>query len=637
VAVEWMPTWERPIRIPERVVMRPAEPAAALAGERGTWVLPFELAEDVDAGTALKLQLSGGRNNKADLIGNWAEDPAGAGLITVEDGTGSALACSPGVNLRNWVITVGERGLEKGDVVRVMLREVEATRVRFLSKFFVLHREPGESGKETKAPAGNYWTDANHHVVVGACMMHVLGNEIEHLRAYAPSQANPGEEIAVLVRPEDAWGNLSCQRPGKLRVFCDGQVLASRTEAVGDSTCVRVKVTPTRKGVHRLVVKDEGRGLEAVTNPVVCGKTSEKKQVLWGVIHGHTEMSDGVGTQNYYFHQIRNEAGLNFSATSDHDSAWEHYDRLWTMTCETVKRWNEPGAFTVFLGYEWAKWRKWGDGDRNVIYLEDDRPIYRSDDGHYPAPSDLFRALKNEKAIVIPHHTGHAGNWCDWKDHDVTCERLVELYQVRGSFETSGERGNPTPEHSDSPRVEGYVQNALATGWRVGFTGGGDDHSGHAGTDYVNPVAKEPYKAGLMSVEATGCTREEIWDALWNRRVVATTGPRMILTYRLNGKSMGSELSARDDTGLAGSRRIEIEFHGTADVERIDIIRNNELVKRFAGNEVDCTVGWEDTQPLEAVLMGPAKFSANRFCFYYVRVVQKDGEAAWASPTWVEK
>ena len=110
----------------------------------------------------------------------------------------------------------------------------------------------------------------------------------------------------------------------------------------------------------------------------------------------------------------------------------------------------------------------------------------------------------------------------------------------------------------------------------------------------------------------------------------------MILRWTLNGKPMGSELSLTDDEELSRSRRIAVEFHGTAGVERIDIIRNNELAARFENLEMDSTVEWEDAEPLENVLMGPAKFCASRFCFYYIRVVQTDGEAAWASPIWIE-
>lgn len=35
-------------------------------------------------------------------------------------------------------------------------------------------------------------------------------------------------------------------------------------------------------------------------------------------------------------------------------------------------------------------------------------------------------------------------------------------------------------------------------------------------------------------------------------------------------------------------------------------------------------------------MMPPAKYCDRPFCFYYVRVVQADGQAAWASPIWID-
>ena len=374
-----------------------------------------------------------------------------------------------------------------------------------------------------------------------------------------------------------------------------------------------------------------------LANPTICRSAGGGHLVLWGMIHGHTEMSDGAGSIGYYFRQMRDEAGLDFAAPGDHDHLWETPDAFWKATCAAVSEWNEPGRFVTFPGYEWAKWRRNGDGDRNVYYLEDDRPMYRSDYGEFPTPPDLFGALEGERAIVIPHHTAHSGNFCDWKDHDPERERLVEIYQMRGSYESSAEDGNPLPERYDAPPVAtGYVSRALAMGWRVGFTGGGDDHTGHSGTEFPIPAGRARYKAGLMSVQATEPTREAIWAALWNRRTVATTGARMLLSYELNGHCMGSELDLRLHPDLARERRLHVEFHGTAPADRIDIIRNNEVVKSFAGGGPDCEVSWEDDAPLLGLLLPPAAFSKTPFCFYYVRAIQADGEAAWASPIWID-
>jgi hypothetical protein len=177
------------------------------------------------------------------------------------------------------------------------------------------------------------------------------------------------------------------------------------------------------------------------------------------------------------------------------------------------------------------------------------------------------------------------------------------------------------------------VREALALGWRVGFTAGGDDHCGKWGTEGL--IGN--YKQGLMCVEAHECCREAIFAAMYERRVVATTGARMLLTYRLNGRPMGSEISVTEVPELATFRRLNIEFHGTGEVDRIDVIRNNIVVHSVPGaGERDISVAWDDRDPLDVILLPAAKFCSHPFAYYYVRVVQQDGEVAWASPVWID-
>ncbi|MCM8788419.1 MAG: DUF3604 domain-containing protein [Candidatus Omnitrophica bacterium] len=372
----------------------------------------------------------------------------------------------------------------------------------------------------------------------------------------------------------------------------------------------------------------------AISNPVICRRNRDQCSLYWEMMQAHTEMSDGFGTIDYFFHQLKNEADLDFGATGDHDHLWETNDQMWGKTCRSVKKWKKEGKFVTFLGYEWAKWRRNGDGDRNVYYFENYKPIYRSDDGCYPNPQALFEALKKEKALVIPHHTAHGGNFCDWKDHEVEKERLIEIYQVRGSYECAEEDGNPVPECNTiretwQPFKDGYVINTLLLGWRCGFTGGGDDHDSHSGIDFTQGPCN--YKDGLTGVFAKELTRKGIWDGLWNRRTIATTGARIYLYYSLNGYPLGSEILFSSNE----KRKFHIVFHGTDVVERIEIIRNGRPVFSYNENKLDIEITWEDSIPVKDILLQPTRFSKEPFAFYYIRAVQKNREVAWASPVWI--
>ena len=624
----FVPPWERPIRIPGRVPVMHVEPGFAIVEEKSQWRLTFQLAEDVAGGAELKLQMFGGRNNRS-TFQKWRLDcPVGPADMRAATADGAPLAIRPDRSAGTLVLTVPQEGLAEGALVHVDLDDPEhggvcAPSNRLLNKFFVLHR-PGPDGDPPPT-----WCGESLGLIVGACTMHVLGGPMDHIHAYAPSQAVVGELIEVLVRPEDRFDNLSHQRLGKVDAFLGDDKLDARAEPVTDSVCVRLRLELPREGVHRVRVREAGGGAEATAAPTLCTASPRPGAVYWGMIHGHTEMSDGTGTLDHYFHQLRDEAGLDFAAPGDHDHLHETSGEMWEVTCEKVRQWHQPGRFVTFLGYEWAKWRQNGDGDRNVYYRQDSRPLYRSDHGEHPTPPDLFRALADEQAIVIPHHTGHRGNFCDWKDHDPVCERLVEIYQVRGSYECPEAEGNPLDEHfPDPPFTEGYVRRALALGWRVGFTAGGDDHGGYAGTGKC--------KDGLMSVEAAARTREAIWEAMWNRRVVATTGARLLLSWELNGHPMGSELDVGEEPELASCRALKIGFHGTAPISELTVIRNNRVVLCVHPGTLDGGLSWQDTEPLHDTLLPAAKFCDHPFCFYYVRLAQADGETAWASPIWID-
>lgn len=649
-----MPLWRRPIRIPEDIEITHADPAYATAGERGQWRVPFRLSKDVAAGSKLKVQLWGGRNNRIVFEQPQTDDPGADAYIAAELGDGTRLTLreddtrkKPGTYvLEGW----NAAGLKAGDTLVVILGDKsgggggsKASTQHGKDKFFVLYSVPSDDA-EQKLPnwtGGNIWNSETARYMVAACTMHVLGAEPAVLRAYAPAQCRPGEEVAITIRPEDKYGNAAAESVKSVDVLLEGEQLPVRIERIEDCTALRAHVKLAVAGTHRLVVREPESGMEVVTNPVLCREADVGQDIYWGMIHGHTEMSDGTGSLETYFHQLRHEVGLDFCAPGDHDHLFETPDELWKVTCEAVKRWNVPGEFVTFPGYEWAKWRQNGDGDRNVYFPVDDRPMYRSDDSEYPAPPDLFRVLKEkgEKAIVIPHHPGHRGNFCDYKDHGPEFERLVEIFQTRGGYECSEEDGNPVPERKvmGGPYVDGFVRRALALGWRIGFTAGGDDHSGHWGTEFLFGGSAGAYKQGLMSVEAEARTREAIWDALYERRVVATTGTRMLLHYELDGSPMGSELRVADQPGLAGKRALFVEFHGTGELDRIDIIRNNKEVHTVPGDGTkDLSFTWEDTDPIDEIRMPAAKFCDHPFTFYYVRAVQKDNEVAWASPVWID-
>ena len=181
---------------------------------------------------------------------------------------------------------------------------------------------------------------------------------------------------------------------------------------------------------------------------------------------------------------------------------------------------------------------------------------------------------------------------------------------------------------------EGFVERALALGWRVGSTAGGDDHTSHPG-DLTLRGGTPPRTPGLLAVRAKEKTRQAIWQALYDRSCYGTTGARIIVDFSVNGAPMGSELWLEERPALRHARTLSIDAHGTAVIEKIEVVRNNEVLLTHEGTTCDEGISVEDADPFDEAAFEPGPHWPTPFLFYYLRITQADGEMAWVSPVWV--
>lgn len=376
----------------------------------------------------------------------------------------------------------------------------------------------------------------------------------------------------------------------------------------------------TEPGIKFITVRDRASGVSARSNPVLVSASRLEERLYWGDIHSQTFFSDGLRCPEELYAFARDEAFLDVFALSDHSERLT--DRQWDYFVHVTNDFNAPHTFATLVGQEWTSRRM---GHRNLYYPGGSGPIVRSTDPAQSELKDIYRIARAEGALVIPHHSANVAMGVDWDlGHDPKVERLAEVYSIWGNSERPASAGNPRPIRAHGGEKEGrHVMDALRRGRRFGLIGGGDIHDGRPGDD-LHSQQKTPdhypllWRQGILGVWAPRLTREAVFEALWNRRVFATTNVRMLLDFRVCGHPMGS--AARH----SGPRPIRIRAASEVAVSTVEIVKNGEDHMRLAPN--CCDVTCEEMDP-----------EADSDAWYYARVTRSDGEMAWSSPIWIEK
>ena len=163
---------------------------------------------------------------------------------------------------------------------------------------------------------------------------------------------------------------------------------------------------------------------------------------------------------------------------------------------------------------------------------------------------------------------------------------------------------------------------------------GSDTHTGSPGSA-LRVKMQSRHRGGLTAVCTDAFTRPALWAGLRDRRCYATTGARIILKFEVEGYPMGSEIDiGGPDDPLIKGRAITVKVYGTSRISRIDIVRNNADICSYRGDNEVVQFRWVDAQDLTRISI-PRPASRHPLTYYYVRVLQEEGEMAWSSPVWL--
>lgn len=388
-------------------------------------------------------------------------------------------------------------------------------------------------------------------------------------------------------------------------------------------------------GVYRAyAAKDETGDLLAASNPLeITSPGDHREEVYWGEIHTHTEMSDGSGEYGELFRHAREEGCLDFTAAADH--AVNFTDNQWAWMQDLTNAWNEPGRFVTLVGYEWGGRQM----HRNVYTARDHLALVRGRMLPTSEVSDLWSRYHGDDQVVGGGHSS-LGHGMVWDGHDPAVERFIEIYAMWGASdfrdsplappwiqsEAFGEKAGANLNwRPDNPRFI-PVNEILKTGARLGFTGGGDCHEARPGFSAEDPDGQGTtpqshswlirYRCGMTAALAESLDRKSLIRALRERRTYATTGARILLDFSVSDLPMGS-------AGKAGEAVCRVAIHADSELQEAQIIRDGRVVHVEPLEGLDAQWTWRDPDP-------PVSES-----YYYLHVIQQDGQRAWSSPVWV--
>jgi hypothetical protein len=542
-------------------------------------------------------------------VGNWAEAPGYTRVDAQPEGVELALSVEPpALLIDNWrsvdiVLTVVTGELAEGEQVRVQyggwMSKVVAPRIA--GPVFAFDALVDPDGAREGPHAG-------YTFIAEEAPVETLPGEACRLEVFAPSVVGVVSELSVLAVTKDRYHN------------------PIKAERLPSSACRMFEAEGGR--VLRVEVRDDDAGLIGRSNPVLAAESNPapaggESRLYWGDLHAHTSVSiSSVGALNPdgALGFARDIMGLDFVAITD--AAGETSVEEWENLRELSRQYSQPGCFAAFPSFEFysaeAAGRRWRRLDRNVVFRDPETaklPRGMGSDDFEPRDSAaLLRFIDPKDVLIIPHQ--HPGG--DWEDPNRAKMRLVEIYSHWGAYEHAGVA---RPFCMGGYQRGSLISEALAAGMRLGFVAGSDDHTGHPGNDFYNWFGD--YPGGLTAVWADALTPEAIWQALYQRRCYATTRARIYLAFSLNDAGMGAELRLP----CGASRRLAAEVHGTAPFDEVTVVRNGEALASERPGSPDYYLALTDADPLP----DPAN------TWYYLRVIQRDGEMAWSSPIWVSE
>ena len=151
-------------------------------------------------------------------------------------------------------------------------------------------------------------------------------------------------------------------------------------------------------------------------------------------------------------------------------------------------------------------------------------------------------------------------------------QKLTRREFVAGSLAASLRDESQAQEDTTGGVKYGLFWGDLHNHNAVGYAKGSLERSYDIARDHLGyPGA---YGEGLVAAYAKTLTRESIMEALKARRTYGVSGDRIELDFRINDHWMGRTIPATE------ARSIHVKVKGKDVIDRVEVLRNNEVIHR---------------------------------------------------------
>lgn len=338
-------------------------------------------------------------------------------------------------------------------------------------------------------------------------------------------------------------------------------------------------------------------------------RENAEDNLYFGQLHSHTNNSDGAGTLDEAYDWAKNNAKVDYIAVTDHSNSFDNDTTESMGNGTTSTKWNNGIAaadkytdenFVGMYAYEMT----WSNGTGHINTFNTDGFESRNKT-EYKQPDALktyYNQLKNfPNSLSQLNHPGSTfGDFNDFAHYDEEIDELVTLIEV-------GNGEGPVRGGGYFPSFEYYTR-ALDKGWHVSPTNNQDNHKAKWGNS----------NTARTVILADSLTRENVYDALKNRKTYATEDENLRIKYTLNGEVMGTILQDKPSTV---NIKVELEDPDAEAIGTVSVISNGgKIVESKTINTSKETVEFNF----------PADYS-----YYYIRVEQADKDIAVTAPVWV--